>query len=366
VTIPLPAMVPGSRAISTSLLTGHLVRFVFCVLVCAGLLSACQGNGNAKRPVRIGLSMDTYVVERWSRDRDVFLSRAGELGAEVTVQVANEDSDIQAQQIDWLLDRGIDVLVVVPNDTNRIGASIRKAKSRGIPVISYDRLARNAGSDLYLSFDNVKVGELMMQAVADRLKTGTLVIVNGSRHDNNSYQYNDGIKLVLEPLIVSGRFHLLQEIWPEDWSAEQVEVAFEETLRINRHVDAVVCANDLLAEGIIQVLAEHRKAQGVVVTGMDADLAACQRIAEGSQTMTIYKPIAELASLAAESAVHLARHEPITTDSTVPDGTANIPQLLLLPRSVDRTNLQATVIRDGFHSWEDVYHNIPESQRPKQ
>ena len=148
--------------------------------------------------IRIGLSIGTMLEERWQRDRDIFIAKSRELGAEVLFQNANNDSAEQIEQVSFLLDQDIDVLVIVPDDADKAAAAVEMAHKKGIPVLSYDRLVRKASVDLYISFDSVKVGQLMAEAMLKAAPKGNYVILNGSESDNNSLLLNQGFKSVLK------------------------------------------------------------------------------------------------------------------------------------------------------------------------
>lgn len=338
-------------------------RLRWAVLALAGLLllGGCRPTrhrAKAGQSVVIGFSMDSLVVERWRRDIDVFTRSAKDLGADVLLQVADQDPAVQEQQVRSLLARNIDVLVIVPNDAERLSAVVSEAKARGVPVLSYDRLVRRAGVDLYVSFDNEKVGALMAEALTKVVPGGKYVVINGARSDYNAVLLNRGIHKVLDPRIASGRVQLAGEIWPDTWDSEKARTGLEAVLSRDPSVDAVVAGNDMLAEAAIRVLSESRLMGKVKVAGQDADLAACQRIAEGSQLATVYKPIGQLALKAAGFAVMLARGEPIATDATIDDGAGPVPYVRLEPVLVTKDLLKATVIKDGFHSESDVFRNV--------
>lgn len=310
------------------------------------------------QPPLIGFSLDSLVVERWTRDAEIFVRSARELGADVLLRVADQDHAVQERQIRELADAGIHVLVVVPNDADRLSSVISEVRARGIRVLSYDRLVRNANVDLYISFDNEKVGRLMAESVARAVPRGGYVIINGARSDNNAMMLNAGIRRVLDPLETSGAVRIVGEIWPAAWDSEEVKAALEKIVQHDRGIDAVVAGNDMLAEAAISVLSENRLMGSVRISGQDAELAACQRIAEGSQYSTVYKPIDRLALKAAGYAVMLARGEEIRTDGVIQDGKYEVPYVRLEPILVTRDLLDATVIQDGFHSAADVYRNV--------
>lgn len=334
-----------------------LVSLIACGLLVAGCGRERDSKQAEKRPL-VGFSLDSLVVERWKRDVEIFEKSVRDLGADILLEVADQDPDKQERQVRSLVDRGIDVLVVVPNDADKLTQAVKYAKSRGIPVISYDRLVLKAGVDLYISFDNEKVGSLMAESVARAVPRGNYVIINGANTDNNAIMLNSGMHKVLDPMIASGSIRVLDEIWPESWDSEAARNGLESVIVKNRKIDAVIAGNDMLAEAAINVLAENRLLAGAKVVGQDAELAACQRIAEGSQLATIYKPIDRLALKAAGFAVMLAKREKIVTDSTIYDGAKKVPYVRLEPILVTKEVLDDTVIKDGFHSKSDVYRHI--------
>lgn len=323
-------------------------------------LSACSKSKRlaADRSPMIGLALDSLVVERWRRDVDSFTKAAHDLGAEVVLRVANQDANTQIAQVRELLNQGIDVLVIIPNDAEKLSDVCREAKRKGVAVMSYDRLVHNANVDLYISFDNEKVGSLQAQAVIEVVPQGNYVVINGAITDNNAFMINRGFHAVLDPLIAEGKVHLLEEIWPSDWMSEEVRTRFEALVKSGQKIDAVLCGNDMFAETVISVLSENRMVGRTKVTGQDAELAACQRIAEGSQFATIYKPIDALALKAAGFAVMMAHGEKIRYDNKIDDGRYKVPYIALDPILVTTATLDSTVIKDGFHTREDVYRNV--------
>jgi len=300
------------------------------------------------------------VVERWRRDVDLFSRSAEDLDATVKLRIANQDADTQISQVQELMDSGIDVLVIIPNDAKKLGEICKQVKRRGIPVISYDRLVYHAGVDLYISFDNERVGSLMAEEAVRVVPKGHYVVINGAVTDNNSHMINRGIHQVLDSAIEKGTIRLIGEIWPGDWISDEVKVRFEKLLNDRRDtpIDVVLCGNDMLAETVIQILSENRLIRTAKVFGQDAELAACQRIAEGSQFGTVYKPIDALALKAAGFAVMLAKKEKIETPHTIFDGEHNVPYIKIEPILVTRKNLESTIIKDGFHKREDVFRNV--------
>lgn len=317
-----------------------------------------QGRANSAKMV-IGLSMDTLKEERWIGDRDLFVARARELGAEVLVESANGDDTRQLRDVESLITRRVDVMVIIPRNGAAMARAVDLAHAEGIPVLSYDRLITGSEPDLYITFDNVKVGELQAQFLADRLSpTGKLRIVRiyGAKTDNNAVLFKQGQDNILRPLVDSGKVEVVFEDWAEDWKPENAKrITNAAITKAGQEIDAVLASNDGTAGGAIQALMEEGLAGKVIVTGQDADLAGCQRIVFGTQTMTVYKPLKVLATRAAELAVKMAKGSPIIAKEETDNGKINVPSIFLPIYAVTQKNLMDTVIKDGFRSEQEVY-----------
>jgi D-xylose transport system substrate-binding protein len=317
--------------------------------------STAGGTRSDDGKIRIGFSMDTLKEERWQRDRDLFVKKAGELGAEVLVQAANSDDRVQVQQAENLLTQGIDVLVVVPHNAEVCASIVDAAKRQGVPVISYDRLIRNSDVDLYVSFDNERVGQMQAQYLLERAPKGNYVLLGGAPTDNNARLYRDGQMKVLKPAVDRGDIKVVADQWCRDWLASEALNHTENALTQNQNdVQAVVASNDGTAGGAVQALEGQKLAGKVFVSGQDAELAALRRIVAGTQSMTVYKPITQLAVRAAEAAVSLAKREPVVTTATLENGKKQVPSILLEPIVVDKANIAETVVKDGYHKAEDI------------
>jgi D-xylose transport system substrate-binding protein len=335
-----------------------LVLLSFVLSALTGIvLSHRTGNGPERAPngpLRIGLSLGTLQEERWQRDRDRFVRRAEELGAEVLVQSGNSDTARQIQDIESLLSRGVQVLVVVAHDPTAMNRSVDAARAAGVPVICYDRLITNCDVDLYLSFDNVRVGRLQADFLVRKLGgKGRIVRIDGPKTDYTGMLFKKGQDEVLKPLIASGAIDVVHEDYAAGWKPESAKQIVSAAITARGPTfQAVLATNDGTAGGAIQALLEEGLAGKVFVTGQDADLAACQRIVRGTQAMSVYKPLAKLADRAAEAAVALARRQILIVRDSVNNGLKDVPSILEDVIVVDRSNLAETVIKDGFHPAE--------------
>jgi D-xylose transport system substrate-binding protein len=310
--------------------------------------------------ITIGFSgaTGTFIIERWNKDLKVFSGAAQELGADVTVQLSAGGIREQIAQINYMLNQNIDVLVVLAHDTELIAGAIRQARDAGIPVVAYDRLIQGVPIEAYVSFDSAEVGRHFGRALSQAVPRGRYLVVNGSVHDVNSFDISAGLHEIIDPHIASGAIKLVQEIWLEEWSFDEALEKIGAIFRETTDFDAIACGNDAIANAAIQLLSERRLAGEVVVVGQDADLINCQRIVEGTQLMTVYKPIGNLAVRAARVAVAIGRKEDRPPSDALFDNHSGalIPTYLEKTTAVYRDNIDI-VIRDGFHSREDVYRN---------
>jgi len=313
----------------------------------------------------IGLSIATatFVIERWNKDLKVFTGAAKELGADVIVQLSAGGIKEQISQINYLVNQNIDILVVIAHDTELIAGAIKQIKDKGIPVIAYDRLIEGAPLDAYVSFDSHDVGRQFGLALSKAVPRGRYLAVNGSIHDTNSFFISSGFHEVIDPLILRGDIDLVQEIWLEEWSPDEALEKIGAIFDVTTDFDAIACGNDAIAGAAIKLLSERRLAGKVAIVGQDADLSACQRIVEGTQLMTVYKPIGQLGVKAAELAVALGQ-KARGMDVNIPPPDAMLdnhsgvmaPAYLEKSTVIYRDNIDE-VIRDGFHSREDVFRN---------
>jgi D-xylose transport system substrate-binding protein len=263
----------------------------------------------------------------------------------------------QREQIDYLVKKKVDVLVIVCIDSDALTESVAAAKNAGIKVIAYDRLINNADIDLYISFDNEMVGTLMAQSLIDQgLAGGKVIMVGGSTADNNVSMVEDAFIQVMD----QNNVEILDRTHCDGWRAELAADYIYEHRDLVSECDAIMCGNDNVASQVATSLAVQRLAGKIMVTGQDADLEACQRIVEGTQIMTVYKPVDNLARRAAECAVALAREEEIQGDDVgeIDNGGKVLPFVRLEPVKVTIDNMDEVIIDSGFHSREEVYLNV--------
>ena len=343
---------PDHRFISLLAVIFMSIMFLCC---CS---SATEDNREPEKQdesdddIQIGIAFDSFLIERWERDRDIFVSRARDLGATVNVQNANGDVEKQKAQIKYLTDKNMDVIVLIAVDSSALSKEVQEARNAGIKVIAYDRLVTDAPLDLYISFDNETVGRYMADAIIDKLPSGGKVIkINGPAKDNNVLLVNEGF----DKEIRGHGINVIDTYYATEWKGEEAFNYLSENPEKADRADAVMCGNDSLAGQAVRYYSEKRRAGKIPVVGQDADLDACQRIVEGTQTMTVYKSIEQLAKKAAESAVSLAKGNSVAGISTMENGDYEVPYLSIAPIMVTKDNIDSVIIDSGFHLREDVY-----------
>jgi len=321
------------------------------------LLSEKESLLVGEKPVVIGFSLGTTREERWLKDRDAFVKRAESLGAVVNVTLSDYDVDKQIYQIENMISQGVSVIVIVPADSDKLTAVIEKANKAGIKVIAYDRLINDSDINLYISFDNVRVGELEAESVVSAVGKGNFAYIGGSPTDNNSVLLKEGTMNILKPKIDNGDINLVIDKLTPEWKPAEAYKTIKDYLDSGKKLDAVVAANDGTASGVIQALKEKGLSGKIPVSGQDAELSAVQRIVAGTQTSTIYKPIDSLASAAAEIAVAMAKNQSIEVKTSINNGKIMVPSFFLSPIMVDKSNIMSTVIKDNFQTFKDVYQS---------
>lgn len=352
--------------------------FVFGLIILSVISAACvQGPpanstsggsspGDGKK-IKIGFAMATVKEERWQRDQKAFDEYCKKIGVECFITVADNRAEKQLSDVEQLLTKGIDVLVIAPHEATQAAQMVDMAKSKGVPVISYDRLINSDKLDLYVSHQVPVIGRKIAEYALQKVPKGNYVMVYGGSTDNNAVIMKKEQLAVLQPAIDKGDIKIVADQFITDWKPEEALKFAENALTQNSDkIDAFVVSNDGMASGVISALDKKGLAGKILVTGQDAEKAALQRIAEGKQTMTIYKPIIPLAQAAVDAAVKLAKKESLTDAKPFMNDNIKkeVPAILLDVQVVDINNLMDTVIKDGYASYDEVYANVPEDKRP--
>jgi D-xylose transport system substrate-binding protein len=336
--------------------------FVMALIVLKGQLAQAR-DGNK---LQIGFSIEDMKGERWQTDLNAFEVRVKQLGAEVISRDAGGDADRQFQQVQEMIKAGIKVLVLMPRDTTKASRMVDAAKSANIKVISYDRLVQNSDVDLFVSFDRLEIGRMQAEYLVKQAPRGNYVLIAGSPRDEGAKTLHDAQMSVLQPYINRGDIEVIADAYTKDWLPSEAYLFMLKAIdSAQGQIAAVLASNDGLAGGAIQALREHNLAGKVAVSGQDADLAAVICIAQGTQSMTVYKPIVNEAVIAAEEAVRLAKGEKAHADGTMSNGKIKVPTIMLKPVVVTKDNIKTTLVKDGFQTLKSINQALSADQQIK-
>ncbi|MBB1244621.1 sugar ABC transporter substrate-binding protein [Streptomyces durbertensis] len=319
-----------------------------------------SGPGEKKKdgPLSIGLLLPEDQTARYENfDRPLIEAKIKELCSDCTVTYVNakQDASVQQQQMDSMITKKVDVIILDAVDSKSIAGSVKKADAAGIPVVAYDRLAEGPIS-AYTSFDNEEVGRVqgraLLEALGDKAGKGQIVMMNGSPTDPNAAMFKKGALSVLEGKVKIGKSYDTTE-WKPSEANKNMNGALAALGKDN--VVGVYSANDGMAGGIITALKGAGFKELPPVTGQDAELAGVQRIIAGEQFMSVYKPYKPEADAAAEMAIALGRGEKVNADDTIDSATTKgVPAILIPPVSLTVENLEETVLKDGLYKLNQI------------
>ncbi|HWZ99496.1 MAG TPA: substrate-binding domain-containing protein [Candidatus Dormibacteraeota bacterium] len=337
------------------------------LLVCGPSLFVSTASAQtSSSKLQIGFLVDSFKIERWQTDYNSFEKRAKELGAEVILQDADGNDDLQLKQAKKLLDSHVKALVLIPHDTDKAVRIVELAKSKGVPVVSYDRLIRNSDIDFYVGADVVAIGTLQANSLTSVASKGNYILLEGSPSDVNAHLLLEGQKKALQPFVDRGDIKIVAELWCPDWNPLEAYTRISDALAKNHNqIAAIVASNDGTAGGAIQALEEVKLDGKVAVSGQDADLAAIIRVLKGTQSMTIYKPITSLAAQAADAAVTLAKGQQPSASGSIANGKKDVPAIFGPVVAVNKANVKETVIKDGFQNLGTIQKSLPPDKWPK-
>lgn len=325
-------------------------------LMAAIFVSGCGPGRHDDGKIIVGVSIPTQREEGWVRNVQGMKSEAKAHNIDLRLQISDNDAARQLSQCENLLAQNIDILILAPHDAAAASVIVEKAQRVGVKVISFDRMVLNAHVDIYLAYDNVKVGEIQGRYLTNLVPKGTYVVLAGAPTDNNAKLFHKGAMKYIKPLADKGDIKIVVDQAVKDWQPAEAMKLMEDALTANRNkIDGVLAPNDGTAGGVIQALAQQKLAGKIPVTGQDAELAAAKRIAEGTQTMTVYKDTRALAKKAIEVAINLVEGREPGINGRVNNGKLDVPSVLLLPVAVDKSNIDKELIESGYMKREDVY-----------
>lgn len=324
---------------------------------------ATTANDSKDRPV-VGVLFDFLQVERRVKSKEAIEMYAEQYGFDIVFQNANGDEKLQLQQCENLITQGVDIMIILPQNGDAAAPMVEQAQAAGIKVIVTDRIIANAEPEVFVGINNTSIGDIMAEYVFNLKPDGNYAMISGAPTDPNIKIFKDGWLRVVGGAIDSKSINLISDTTCENWDPTVALKNTENFLTANNDkVDVILAMNDGTAGGAIQALKARGLNGKVLVTGQDGELAACQRIVEGDQTMTVWKPDDKIAELLAKTVMDLYNGT-LEATQTVNNGSKDIPAVLFEPIAVDKENMMETVIASGYHKMEDVYKNIPKDQWP--
>jgi D-xylose transport system substrate-binding protein len=329
---------------------GLLLFFLFALVA----FTSCKNSNN----VKVGFLIHSTANTRWQTDIVFLKEKAAEKNAEFIIKVANDDEFVQLKQAQELVDEGVDVMIVVPANQNTAAGIVRVGLENNIPVISYDRLIRNADISCLLSFDYVSVGNQMVEYALSQVPNGNYILLWGDANDANARFIRQGIEETIKPQVANGAVNILYSQHVEDYSAAGTKNALQKVYDFtSMPIDAILCGSGAMAEAVINLLEEIKYPRDVVVTGQDLTLSTSKLIYQGKQDMTVNKSVKELAYKAIDVAIELARSGNVDKkeiNKLVNNGRGEVPAILLPPSTVTKQNLSEAISATATYSMEEV------------
>jgi D-xylose transport system substrate-binding protein len=324
--------------------------------------AAASGGSAAAGGCTVGVSWNNYQEERWAKFDEPAIKAAVEAGGGKYISNdAKSSAETQASNVENLLSQGANVLIILAQDGTAIKPSVANAIQNGVPVIGYDRLIEDPGA-LYITFDNVEVGKLEAESVFGAQPTGNYIIIKGNKADANADFLRSGYDMVIKDAVDKGDIKIVGETYTDNWDPSKAQTETEQFLTAaNNDVQAVLAENDGMAGGVVAALAAQGLAGKVPVSGQDGDQAALNRVALGTQTVSVWKDARELGKSAGESAVQLCKDKDIkkvtgTADFASPGGNT-LSTILLKPQPITKDNLNV-VIDAGWTTKDNVCKGV--------
>ncbi|HEY5890668.1 MAG TPA: substrate-binding domain-containing protein [Acidimicrobiia bacterium] len=311
----------------------------------------------------VGVSWNNFNEPRWANaDEPAIVAALDEAGAKYIKADAGSSAEQQLTDVENLISQGADVLIILAQDGTAILPAVQSALDQGIPVIAYDRLIENPEA-LYITFDNVGVGRIIAETIFGIVPTGTYAIIKGNSADANADFLRAGMEEVIGEAVTAGDITIACEEYTDNWDGAIAQTTMEQCLtQENNEIDAVLSENDGMATGVVAALAAVGLDGQVPVGGQDGDPAALNRVALGTQVVSVWKDSRELGTAAGKAAIELAM------GAALADATGNVPfespggnsmtAILLtpIPITVDNLNL---VLDANWITVEDLCQNVP-------
>lgn len=326
--------------------------FLFILLASISFLSGCK-----KQTPKIGILIHSYENARWLKDKAYLVEDLTKQGAEVMIEVADNNQQKQIQQAQEMIDKGAQVLIVVSINQDQAGQIVELAHKKDVKVIAYDRLINGCQLDYYISANSTQIGGLMASYLTSLKPNGKYALICGSKYDNNAMRLFIGQMNVLQPYMERGDIQVVYSEFTEAWTPAEGSLHTNNILDQNPDITAIIAGSDAITDGVLLTLKERGMEGKVLLTGQDAELDNVKDVMNGLQTCDILKPLKEMAQTTADLAVSLAttgKQPAAMKFTTESNGKALVKSILIDAVVVNKDNIQTTVIASGFHTAAQV------------
>lgn len=322
------------------------ISLIFMFLASISILSGCK-----QQAPKIGILIHSYENARWIKDKDYLVENLTKLGAEVMVEVANDDQQKQILQAQEMVNKGVKVLIVAAANQDESAKIVELAHKENVKVIAYDRLINGCQLDYYITANSTQIGQLMTSFITSLKPKGKYALIPGSKYDNNAMRLFIGQMNVLQPLMEKGDIQVVYSEFTEAWTQAEGSLHTNRILDQDPDITAIIAGSDAISDGVLITLKERGLEGKVLVTGQDAELDNVKDVMSGIQACDILKPLKEMARITAELAVSLAMEKPLTMKfTTESNGKALVKSILLDAVLITKDNVETTVVTSGFHT----------------
>ena len=314
----------------------------------------------SRKEIIIGISLPVGGGEsRWPEDGKLLEDYAKKQNAVLTYSENASSTSQQSVEVDDLLKKNIDVLIIAPVNSEEASTIVEKVKKTGVKVVAYDRMILNSDVDFFVTYSSLSIGELQGRYLTTRAPSGNYIFLSGGEDDANSILLKEGAMVYIRPLQAIGNIKIVTDASINSYNTEITYNVVKNSLLENKNIVAILAPNDAMAGASIKALEEEGLARKVLVTGHDAELDTVKRILNGTQAMTVFTDFRKEAQTAIDIAINLASNKILNIYPTVYNGEKNVPSILLTPVTVDKNNVNEILINSGYIKFSDIYtlHN---------
>ena len=349
-------------------ITALLLTAMLCLGLFAGCAKPATAGGSDDDTYFVGALYDSLQVESRVRQKNALEAYGAELGMKIVFQDAALDEKKQMDQAENLIAQGVDAIIILAHNAEAMVPLAKMCKDAGVTLLVTDRLITDCEYDYFVGLDNDAVGYSQANYAVERFPKGNYILIEGAPTDPNAIQWTEIWNEVLKPYVDSGDIKIVFEEMTTDWDATIAASNTENALTLcNDDVQVVLAMADVVAAGVIQVLEQRGLAGKVLVTGLDGEAAAFQRIAEGTQTMTLLIDDAKVVRAMLDLLNAVSKGDKAAIDAmltgTISTGTADVPAIIIPYVPVDKDNL-LEMVAGGYADYDFTYANVPEAERP--